>query len=586
MSARRRGVILPIVLFMLLLLGMLGAMFAFRVNADLAATQAVTYRLQTKLAAEAGVERVKLMLRSSRMDLNRWYDNPEELHRILVWAHDTDPTVWGTNEELEEGAMAYRFSIVADDPSDDEDFVRFGITDESAKLNLNQASEDQLLVLVRAAVGDNEEINPQEIVDAILDWRDADPTPRGENGDTEAEYYRSLDKPYRIKNGPFDTVEEMLLVKGVTPEIFYGEDYDRNGLLTPNEDDGDDTYPPDNEDNHLNRGLYPYLTVYSSEDNVSNDNRPRIYLFGDEKTLAEELSEVFEDDPGIVDFIVQATRGAGAGGGGGSGGDNAGSGDKGSVDDRRRPDGNTGMHGFTGEDKSQTRQQVKGDEGEDPDDEGDEADSIDSEGDPGDEPEGEGDESGDEDETGPGGGESDDAASAARPIRTPAALLRERAVGGELVVSPIGVEHLATLMDRTTSVPAQQQRLVGLINVNTAPALVLRCIEELTDEQIGDIVATRLSLDSDAKATTAWLVMEEVVDLDTYENIAPKITARGQQFTVEALGYAEHIGMVSRIQVVVDMMGPIPQTIYYRDLTQLGGHYPIREEDLERVRVR
>ncbi len=47
----RRGLILPVVLLVLLLLGLLCAMFAFRVNADLAATQAVAYRLQTRLAA-------------------------------------------------------------------------------------------------------------------------------------------------------------------------------------------------------------------------------------------------------------------------------------------------------------------------------------------------------------------------------------------------------------------------------------------------------------------------------------------------------------------------------------------------------
>ena len=217
--ANRRGVILPTVLVMLLLLGVLSAMFAFRVNADLAATRALATQLQCRLAAEAGVDVVMQMMRIARDDMDFWYHNPDDLHRILIWAHDTDPSDWGTNEELEEGALAYRFSIVADDPTDDEDFIRIGITDESAKLNLNYATDAQLLVLVEAAAAGDERVIPQEIVDAILDWRDADSKPRGETGDTEGVYYQELEPPYRVKNGLFDTVEELLLVKGVTERI-------------------------------------------------------------------------------------------------------------------------------------------------------------------------------------------------------------------------------------------------------------------------------------------------------------------------------------------------------------------------------
>jgi len=56
MMRTRRAVILPVVLFILLLVGLLAAMFSFRVSADLASTRAVEMRMQTRLAAEAGVE--------------------------------------------------------------------------------------------------------------------------------------------------------------------------------------------------------------------------------------------------------------------------------------------------------------------------------------------------------------------------------------------------------------------------------------------------------------------------------------------------------------------------------------------------
>jgi general secretion pathway protein K len=56
-------------------------------------------------------------------------------------------------------------------------------------------------------------------VDSILDWRDSDDLHRL-NG-AENNYYQSLPKPYACKNAPFDTVEELLLVRGMRPEFFY-----------------------------------------------------------------------------------------------------------------------------------------------------------------------------------------------------------------------------------------------------------------------------------------------------------------------------------------------------------------------------
>ncbi len=555
MRTLHRGVILPVVLMVLLLLGLLGAMFAFRVNADLASTQAVAYRFQARLAAEAGVERVKLLLRESRYDMDRWYDNIEELHRVIVWTDEGNPTVWGSNEELDDQTVVYRFSIVGDDPTDDEDFIRFGITDESAKLNLNTATETQLLTLVRAAVAGDEEIDPQKIVDAILDWRDKDQLPRGEDGGTEGPYYLTLPRAYRVKNGPFDTVEELLLVKGVTPLVLYGEDFDRNGLLTPNEDDGDNSFPLDNQDGVLNRGLYPYLTVHSLENNVSNENRARVYLLGSEAKVREELSLVFPDEPDIVDYIVSATRLRG----GGRGGSNAARGGRRSGSGGRRSGSSTGRRGSD----------TSGDGGADPlgtdePDDGTEAPGTD----------------------GTGAAETDEGRVREGPIPTPASLLLDQAISVRARKNPLTLEHLAVLLDRTTTVDPKQQTIAGLININTAPRLVLECIEGLAEEQIESILEVRARLGSEAKKTTAWLLTEEVVDLETFEQIAPQMTARGQQFTIEALGYADHIGMVTRLEVVVDMVGPIAQTVYYRDLSYLGGHYPIREEDLEEFRGR
>ncbi len=61
---------------------------------------------------------------------------------------------------------------------------------------------------------------PAGVVDSIMDWRDPDDLHR--TSGAEDEYYRSLTPPYTAKNGPFDTVEDLLWVRGMTAELFYG----------------------------------------------------------------------------------------------------------------------------------------------------------------------------------------------------------------------------------------------------------------------------------------------------------------------------------------------------------------------------
>ena len=79
--------------------------------------------------------------------------------------------------------------------------------DESLDLTLQYLFEE------RGAEGD--------VVDAILDWIDSDDDTRP-NG-AESDYYQSLSKPYSCKNGPISSVEELLLIRGITPELYFGD---------------------------------------------------------------------------------------------------------------------------------------------------------------------------------------------------------------------------------------------------------------------------------------------------------------------------------------------------------------------------
>jgi hypothetical protein len=69
----------------------------------------------------------------------------------------------------------------------------------------------------------------EEAVDAVIDWRDSDDDP-GTYG-AESEYYQTLPEPYEAKNDVYDSIEELLIVKGMTLDILYGEDINCNGVL-------------------------------------------------------------------------------------------------------------------------------------------------------------------------------------------------------------------------------------------------------------------------------------------------------------------------------------------------------------------
>ena len=143
----------------------------------------------------------------------------------------------------------------------------FGLTDEASKLNLNTATLDMLSALPRMT---------PELAAAIIDWRDSnsDITPGG----AEDETYLRKNPPYRCKNAPFESVDELRLVNGADLDLLYGEDTNRNGVLDDNENDGLATLPDDNRDGRLDPGITEYVTVWSREPNTRTNGQPRIDL--------------------------------------------------------------------------------------------------------------------------------------------------------------------------------------------------------------------------------------------------------------------------------------------------------------------
>jgi general secretion pathway protein K len=110
------------------------------------------------------------------------------------------------------------------------------VSDLSGRLQVNKlglgAKEEyrqiwlRLLLSGRYAVAGADEA--EDLLDALADWVDQDSDER--RGGAEESYYRSLDPPYSCRNGAFVTVEELLLVKGMTPKLLYG-DGEHEGLI-------------------------------------------------------------------------------------------------------------------------------------------------------------------------------------------------------------------------------------------------------------------------------------------------------------------------------------------------------------------
>ena len=139
-------------------------------------------------------------------------------------------------------------------PEDSPTMAHFGLIDEASKVNLNTASSNLLINLPRMT---------PELVANILAWRSTNTTSMA--GGAESDTYMSSPTPYICKNAPFESVDELRLIYNMDMQTLYGEDANLNGILDPNENDGDALPPSDDLNGRLDAGLLEYVTVYSRE---------------------------------------------------------------------------------------------------------------------------------------------------------------------------------------------------------------------------------------------------------------------------------------------------------------------------------
>jgi general secretion pathway protein K len=107
-----------------------------------------------------------------------------------------------------------------------EGVVRLDIMPEPSRRNVNRMTDEDWERVLRQA-GVPEEQYPA-LIDSFYDWIDADSKPRQDGAETE-DYYATLPNPYQARNGPLDTVRELLLVKGFNEALLSG------GVLNPDD---------------------------------------------------------------------------------------------------------------------------------------------------------------------------------------------------------------------------------------------------------------------------------------------------------------------------------------------------------------
>lgn len=192
---QRGGVALVLVIWVIVVLIAIVGEFAYSMRTEIKITRNFREEEEAYQLAVAGIEEAKAEILSIRDPSRAYVDG----NGVLVLDPEAEePPVRENN--LGRGSFHYV------------------ISDEDGKLNLNTASLEQLRYILLNTGADAKDIDA--ITDSIIDWRDTDDL-HMLNG-AEEDYYKSLDRPYSAKDGPFDSPEELLLVKGMSPAIYFG----------------------------------------------------------------------------------------------------------------------------------------------------------------------------------------------------------------------------------------------------------------------------------------------------------------------------------------------------------------------------
>jgi type II secretory pathway component PulK len=587
-AAQRRGSVLLLVLVVVALFTLSAFTFYDLTYNYRRATASHGSKLQATAAAESGIELIVNHLNKAPEDIRfagGLYHNAA--FQGITVVDDIDPRRRARFTVL---APAQVNGVLGD--------VRFGLENESARINLNT-----LLLVDQASPGAARDLllylpgMTELIADAILDWMDTDDEPR-EFG-AESESYAGLYPPYAPANAPFQTVEELLLVQGVTPQLLYGADVNRNFLIDQDEVARQSVSAADNFDGSMNRGWSAFFTLHSAEANLRLDGTPKIDVNGSDLSLLyDDLDAISELTEAEVNFIIAyrlggeaegddeeeeedeeegnnggqggggqggGGQGGGGQGGGGQGGGRGGGGGQGGADEEEEGQGGQGggRGGGQGGGQGEAGGQGGGGQQQLPPREVDAADL-------------------DFDST------SLEEAQGRQSLTTILDLIGATIeftppddTQAVRVESPFSEElgqmarYLPILMENLSVNPSAV--IPGRININQAPSAILSGIPGLLPEQVDRIISNRdleVTVERPDRAYETWLLTEGIVTLDEMKELMKFVTAGGNVYRAQIVGFFDEPGPTTRIEVIIDSTSPgATKMVFLRDLSKLGAGF-------------
>ncbi len=258
----QRGSVLIIVMWICLGLVALTIYFAYAVNSELQSAANRVGEIEARQAVEGAVRYAAYVLNNRGVDgvvpNSGIAPQPTKDYysaAVPVGDQPGDPQFWFIGRDPN-----YTTAGVSAGPV-------FGLVDESSKLNLNTATAAMLQNLPLANM-------TPDVASAIVSWRTQASSRSGASAVDNL--YSTLDPPRSNKGAPFESTEELRLVYGVTLDLLLGEDTNRNGVVDPNEDDGDKSPPRDNQDGQLQPGLLEYLTAFSLQPTTTTTGTARV----------------------------------------------------------------------------------------------------------------------------------------------------------------------------------------------------------------------------------------------------------------------------------------------------------------------
>jgi hypothetical protein len=527
LAVRREGSVLLIVLVVLLLLSLAAYTFSDVMLVEYEASVLAAREAKTRAFADSGIEIAATIL-SNRIDMTEnLFHDPTRFQLLME----------DSTSDRGRGRVSIVSPILGSSGAAP---LRFGLASESAKLSLQFAAENEYgrdMLMMLPGMTD-------ELADTLLDWVDEDSEPR--DFGAEIDDYLALGI-IPADGAEMHSLDELLVIPGVTAALLYGEDANRNGLLDANENDGENP-PFDNADGVLDPGWSAYLTVNSRQSNLAMDGSERIYINNSTPTeLYEELVEVLDEDQ--AEFIVAYALF------GPSNFDVMSDTEQSALDSGLSASEQAQM----AEAANQVAQNLFGASG-------DGSVTI-------------------------GPNELDASGGKQFTINSFFELIdaEVEAVGQNnttvTLTSPWRSDsgsmdtYLPEMLDLLTT--TEETVIRGRIDVNQAPFEVLMTIPDMDEATAGSIVSAQLTGGAGgqlsdppvSRATHGWLWSEGIMDRETFLQFEKYFTAGGDVYTAQVVGHFDRGGPQTRMQVMLDA-GEYPARILFaRDLSYLGPAY-------------